>query len=341
MNEQELFSRGISNAVQTCMNVTGDDRILVTTDQITKNIGQALAREARKQEAEVDLVYLEDYGTRPLTEAPSQMVEDVVNFQPTVTFFAASGQQGEVKMRMGSTLKIKQALEEREIPLPRRAHMIGITEKLIREGMNADYREVHNLTMKVTDLLEKSEIIRVTSQKGSDLKAVINPNYNWVPCHGLYHQQGEGGNLPEGEVFTCPGSLNGVIVADVLGDYFSTTYGVLKHPVTFKVEDGKVEQISCSNQNLVEELWEYLQSAENGLRVGEFAIGTNTAVQTLSGNLLQDEKIPGVHIAFGNPIGHETGAEWTSDVHIDVIPTDCTIQVDGKLLLEGRTFHLD
>jgi hypothetical protein len=35
---------------------------------------------------------------------------------------------------------------------------------------------------------------------------------------------------------------------------------------------------------------------EHSERVGEFALGTNTGVTQMIGNLLQDEKVPGVHI---------------------------------------------
>jgi aminopeptidase len=37
------------------------------------------------------------------------------------------------------------------------------------------------------------------------------------------------------------------------------------------------------------------------------------------GNILQDEKFPGIHIAFGNPYSEHTGAPWTSSTHIDVV----------------------
>jgi len=74
--------------------------------------------------------------------------------------------------------------------------------------------------------------------------------------------------------------------------------------------------------------------------VGEFAIGTNTAVTELSGNLLQDEKIPGAHVAFGNPYPHETGADWSSRVHVDVIMTGCHIEVNGEVVMMDGKFQL-
>ena len=64
---------------------------------------------------------------------------------------------------------------------------------------------------------------------------------------------------------------------------------------------------------------EHLDGARNGRRVGEFALGTNVGISEPTGNLLQDEKLPGLHVAFGDPYGHLTGAAWQSDVHVDVV----------------------
>ena len=58
----------------------------------------------------------------------------------------------------------------------------------------------------------------------------------------------------------------------------------------------------------------------------------------MTGNLLQDEKLPGIHIAFGDPLARATGADWGATTHIDVIPTDCTIKVDGELLMQDGEF---
>jgi len=42
-------------------------------------------------------------------------------------------------------------------------------------------------------------------------------------------------------------------------------------------------------------------------------------VTRMIGNLLQDEKTPGAHIACGNPYGSQTGATWTCNSHIDAL----------------------
>lgn len=334
----EKFNLGISNSVRVCMNITQADKVLVITDLKTLAIGKALTAESNKIGAQSRLVKLEEFGIRPMTEVPPPLIKELADFKPTVTFFAAEGQQGEVKMRMALKGDIRRTFTKLGLPMPRHGHMIGITDRLIREGMTADYVEINRLTLEILELVKEAKKIRVTSQKGTDVTATFNPNYKWVPCHGLYHSDGDWGNLPEGEVFTCPQTLDGMIVADVLGDYFSPKYGVLDPPLTITVKDGMVEDVSCQDQVIADEFMAYLKSSENGLRAGEFAIGTNIAVSELSGNLLQDEKIPGIHIAFGNPLGPETGTDWTSDVHVDVVPVNCTIHLDDKMIMENGAF---
>lgn len=334
MTVDNEIREGARNAVQVCMNVQARDRVFVLTDDVTLGIGQALADEAANTGAAVELGRLEEYAPRPITHIPERLIPDIEAFAPTVTFFAASSQKGEVAFRMTLSARLRQTLKVRH------AHMPGITPRLMCEGMTVDYRKVHKLTMQVYELARQAKTIHVTSHNGTDLTARFSSELEWMPCHGLYHEQGEWGNLPEGEVFTCPATVKGVIVADVLGDYFSPKYGVLVHPVTFRVVDSLVERVACDDKGIEAEVWAYLNSAENGRRVGEFAIGTNTGVTELSGNLLQDEKIPGVHVAFGNPYPFVTGADWSSRVHVDVIPTGCSIEMDGEMIMVNGEFQL-
>jgi leucyl aminopeptidase (aminopeptidase T) len=320
------------------MNVTAEDRVFITTDQKTSRIGQALADEVRLTGAACLLATLEDYGSRPFSVAPKQLGEDLVSFIPTVTFFAAESQEGEIRFRMSLTREVFKQLSDLDHPLPRHAHMVSITPRLVEEGLNADYLEINRITRQVHELVKYAREIQVSSQKGTNITATFNPEYKWVPCHGLYHSPGDRGNLPEGEVYTSPATLDGILVVDVLGDYFSPKYGVLDQPLTIEIQDGWVTKVTGENQEIAEELIKYLDSAENGRRAGEFAIGTNISLTKLTGNLLQDEKMPGIHVAFGNPYGLRTGADWTSPVHVDVIPINCTIHVDGKTILKNGQF---
>jgi aminopeptidase len=93
-----------------------------------------------------------------------------------------------------------------------------------------------------------------------------------------------------------------------------------------------------SNQSLRDDFWAYTHTDENSDRVGEFAIGTNIQLREVTGHILQDEKLPGIHIAFGNPYGAHTGADWYSSTHIDVVGAHFDIWMDDDKIMEHGQF---
>src|SRR5262249_6602110 len=222
----------------------------------------------------------------------------------------------------------------------RHGHMVGITPDLMVDGMCADYERVYRRTMQVYDIVKQAETIHVTNPKGTDVTATFSPALRWYPCHGRYDSPGAFGNLREGEVFTSPQTLEGTLVVDALGDFFGTKYGVLRSPVTFAVRASEIQEIQGRNTTLVAELQRHFWGAENGRRAGEFAIGTLEGLTRLTGNILQDEKMPGLHVAFGDPLGQFTGADWHSTVHVDVVPSRCTVLVDGREIMRDGVFTL-
>ena len=330
-----LLERGARNAVETCLAVQSTDRVCVITDEETQVVGDALTRASQQAGAAVDTLLLESFGQRPLTSLPDTLRSAIERVDPTCSFYAAAAKKGEISFRIQLLPWLVHTLGVRH------GHMPGITPALMTEGMLADYEEVSRVTSRVADIVRPARQIQVRSAKGSDIVAQFSPDLRWVPCPGLYRRQGTWGNLPEGEVFTSPARVDGLLTVDELGDYFSEQYGVLPQPVTFRIEDSIAVEITSENTALANELAGYLDSSENGRRVGEFAIGTNTALTRLVGNLLQDEKYPGIHVAFGNPYPDETGATWRASVHVDTIPTDCDIDVDDQPLMRAGRFLFD
>ena len=145
--------------------------------------------------------------------------------------------------------------------------------------------------------------------------------------------RGEWGNWPPGEVYTTPETANGVIIVDgVIGDYFSTKYGALREAVRVEVRDGKVTAIMGGE--IARELQDYLSQYPCGLRVGELGIGGNPKITEPIGNMLHDEKMPGAHIALGDPLGNRTGADWKCNVHVDLLPLKTTVKVDDKIIIK-------
>ena len=94
----------------------------------------------------------------------------------------------------------------------------------------------------------------------------------------------------------------------------------------------------ASARDLVEDFRAYTSTDENSNRVGEFAIGTNIALTDVIGNILQDEKLPTLHIAFGHPYAEHTGANWRSTTHIDIVGRRFDIWFDGDPIMKDGKF---
>src|SRR6266571_5035564 len=61
----------------------------------------------------------------------------------------------------------------------------------------------------------------------------------------------------------------------------------------------------------------------------------------MMGILLQDEKHPGVHIAFGDPYGSQTHADWASRTHVDVLTRNCDVWIDADQVIANGRYQLD
>jgi aminopeptidase len=327
------LSRGAANAVQVCMGVSKGEVVLILTDEPREHIGRALAAECEQMDAQPHLLKIEDFVKRPARGMPEELLQRIDDIAPQVSFYAATAQEGELALRRPYTKHVVYELGARH------AHMVGIDDRCMVEGMAADYDEIARLTDRVNNIVKEARTVEAQAPSGTDMRVTLNPaRLRWHPCPGIYHSPGEWGNLPEGETYTSPASLEGVIGAEVLGDHFSEKYGVLETPMRFEVVKGRVRHVDHPDADVQAEMEKYLAQHENSNRVGEFAIGTNVALKGLTGNLLQDEKIPGVHVAFGYPYPQETGADWDCPSHCDVLATRSTIKVDGEYLMRDGEF---
>lgn len=333
MVTQSELAPGAKVAVETCLGIHSGDRVIVFTDAPTRDIGDALLDAIQARGAEVVLKTLEGIGPRPLLEVPPELWAFLDDYKPTATFYAAGGQKGEIRFRIPLIETLREKYNVRH------GHMIGITPQIMQMGMVADYHKVGQRTREVYEIVKNAKQIRVTNPTGTDLTGSFDSSIlRWVVWDGDYTMQGKWGNLPEGETFTTPIDANGVITASVMGDFFSHKYGLLEEPLRLEIKDCHLVACQHPNAELSEEFWSYLDGVENGRRIGEFAVGTNEFLGRLIGNLLQDEKYPGVHVAFGNPYAAYTGATYDSPVHVDVVMEQTSVWVDGQQIMEDGRF---
>jgi len=321
---------GARNAVRVCLDIQPHEHVTLITDRETQAIAQSLAAEIERVGAPHRLFVLEDLATRPLTGLPAAIAADME--QSAVSIFAAQAQQGELESRMQMT----DIVNRRRM---RHAHMVNITRQIMMEGMRADFHKVDELSTRLLDILRRAGQIRATTPAGTDIRATVNPAYKWIKTSGLISPE-KWGNLPGGEVFTTPGDVNGTFVIDgVVGDWLCDRYGLLREaPLTIHVESSRLVDATSPNKSLQDDFWRYTHTDENSDRVGEFAIGTNIELRAVIGHILQDEKFPGVHMAFGNPYGAHTGADWYSRTHIDVVGTEFDIFIDNEPVMQRGRF---
>jgi aminopeptidase len=327
------LSQGARNAVRVCLRVQPSEKVTVITDEVSLEIAAAIIHELEDVGCRYQTWVLEDVAVRPLTDLPLPIAEDLETSQ--VSIFAVVAQTNELKSRMQMT----DVVNRRKI---RHAHMVNINKRIMQEGMRADFLKVDRLSLKVLETVRTAKQIRAKTAAGTDLIADLNPNYRWVKTSGIISTE-KWGNLPGGEVFTTPGEVNGTFVIDgVVGDYLCAKFGDLKaHPLTIEVKGNRLLEAHSSNKQLKDDFWAYTHKDENSNRVGEFAIGTNIELKDVIGEILQDEKYPGVHIAFGNPYGAHTGAEWFSSTHIDVVGRNFDIWVDGEQIMRNGQFLIE
>jgi aminopeptidase len=321
---------GAHNAVFICLRIQPSEKVTLIADRACREIAASIVFQLKLCGCLFNTFVLEDLAPRPLANMPQEILDDMETSQ--VSIFTVQAQRDELRTRMQMT----DVVNRKKL---RHAHMVNIEKRIMLEGMRADFLKVDELSIRIMDIVTRAREIRATTDAGTDLRADLSPDYKWLKTSGIISPN-KWGNLPGGEVFTAPLEVNGTFVIDgVVGDYLCAKFGDLNRaPLTIQIEGNRLTGAQSENIQLRDEFWRYTHTDANSDRVGEFAIGTNLGVKDVIGNILQDEKIPGVHIAFGDPYGAHTGAQWKSSTHIDVVGRKFNIWADDKQIMRAGEF---
>lgn len=333
------LEEGCRTAIETCMGVTEEDKLTIVTDGQSLNIGKKLREIALETTPHVRFFNLGIYGERPLTNYPEGIRKAALD--STVTFWTARSVEGELETVRGPF--IKSALVQ-----GRHGHMVNINEDIVEDALAVDYNAVKEFTEKLYDKVKDVREVKIKNPIGTNIKITLNETWKWVPSTGICHEPGHWINLPDGEVFTAPYKIKGKVVIDgVLGDYLGNDFrhsDLQENPLTLIIEQkrrGRVVEVRCDNNELKDEVENYISKNECTSFIGELGLGTNIFLDEMSDNMLQDEKYPTAHIALGDPIGEETYADWSCPQHLDNILTKCDIWLDDEKVMEEGDYLLD
>ena len=303
-------------AIRDCMGTKSNESVLIITDENKKKIGYNLYRNALALNHEalyVEMKSREMHGEEPPKQIAELMKKFDVVLCPTTKSLTHTNAR-----REASSIGVRVAT------------FPGITEDIMIRGLNADYKKIAALTIKLAEILNNVNEVRVTTSLGTDITMNISGR-NALASKGLFHNKGESGNLPTGEAFLAPleGQSNGVFFVD--GSMAGI--GVIKgKPIRIDVKDGLAVGIyggvQAKKLNMILEKY-----GLPGRNIAEFGIGTNDKVK-LSGVLLEDEKVMGtIHIALGD--NKSMGGKINVPIHLDGVVKKPTVYFDGKLVMKN------
>jgi leucyl aminopeptidase (aminopeptidase T) len=209
--------------------------------------------------------------------------------------------------------------------------MPGVTEDMLARVMAIDFDLMAARSRAVAALLDEGSQAHVTCPLGSDLTLDLSGR-SGIADDGDLTARRAFGNLPCGEGFIAPLNGEGRVVASSLGPL-----GVSDEPATLTVTGGELES---AEGGLGPEWIKLLdRHGEAGRNLAELGVGTNDKAR-LTGLVLEDEKILGtIHVAFGASAG--IGGTVVVPIHLDVVVTEASLEVDGRQVLERGRFVLD
>ena len=220
----------------------------------------------------------------------------------------------------------------------RAASMPGVTKSMEKTALAADYREVARKGNILTDRLNRAVGARAEFSTGHKLYFDLRHRQAGVD-DGMLHRDKKGIrliNLPSGEAFKVP--YEGEIEGEP-----SQTEGTIPvvlegEIVLYRVLENKIVEVTGEGPQVATQR-EYFDVDPARRNIAELGLGANDKA-IISGNLLEDEKVPGLHWAYGRSdhIGGTVGVDSFEDaknvVHFDTVYAEgASIGVASLLLV--------
>jgi leucyl aminopeptidase (aminopeptidase T) len=294
------LGQAVTTVVERCVRVARGETVLVVADPDSTAIGEALLAAARAAGGDAVLTILPPNPARG-TEPPAPVAAALA---------AADVFLAPCLPSLSHTSARKRACElgHRGATLP------GVTADMLARLMSTDFDALATRCRAVAGLLTDADDAHISDE--GDLAA-----------------PGAFGNLPCGEGFASPAGGDGTIATTSLG-----LVGLTEEPVLLTVRDGALAGATGAGDAAQQFLAMLDAHGPLGRNLAELGVGTNDRA-TLTGNILEDEKILGTtHIAFGASAG--IGGTVTVPVHLDVVVLEASLRIGATQVLDGGRWLL-
>ncbi len=306
------LDKAVHAVVNECLGISEGEEVLVICNPATLGLGERLRGESGRAGADAVLALMAERGSHaaepPRAVAAAMAAADAV-LAPTV-------------QSLSHTAARRAASESGT----RVATLPGVTEEMLARVMSADMEGLRRKGQAIADAINAGSQARITCANGSDLRLGLD-GPPAIPDAGDLRGPGAFGNLPCGEGFVSPaeGTAEGRLVVDGT----IAAIGRVPEPTALRIDAGHLVD---AEGDTGEQLLALLQPhGSDGTNVAELGIGTNEKA-TLTGNLLEDEKILGTaHLAFG--ANASMGGTVQVPVHIDCVVLRPEVSIDGEPLL--------
>ncbi|MDQ3678631.1 MAG: aminopeptidase [Actinomycetota bacterium] len=311
------LAQAVSTVVERCLQVGAGETVLVIADPDRAQLGTALLDGARAAGGDAVLTIVPPNPARG-TEPPAPLAAAL---QACDVFIAPC------LPSLSHTTARKRANDGGA----RGATMPGVNADLLARLMSVDFDAMSARCHAVARLLDEADEAHLECAHGTDLRLDLRERIG-MPDDGDLSAAGAFGNLPCGEGFIAPAGAEGTIAASSLPGP-----GIVDEPVLLRVRDGRLESAEDSAAAA-----QYLAQLDAhgplGRNLAELGVGTNDRA-TLTGNILEDEKILGTaHVAFGASAA--IGGTVTVPVHLDVVVVEPSLRIGSTRVLDAGRYLL-
>ncbi|MGB5913055.1 MAG: aminopeptidase [Promethearchaeia archaeon] len=312
-----------ANALRYVLEAKPGESILIISDDIKKEVGQAFASGAIDLGLWTRLVLLETEERLFRTEIPANLLEMLNSpYKPDIFINLFRDNSEETPFR----IKIVQ-LETRK-KFSRAGHCPGITMDMLTKGAlslkKEEYNKMQNNARRLLTILQDVESVKVKAPNGSNFELSVK-NRTWFSDTFIDWKLMKWMNLPVGEVLIGPieTSMQGTLVCDLaIGGI-----GPIEKKIALEVKDGRVESVVSEDKEVLNNVKETQAIDEMAKYVGEFAFGLNPKARLVE-QFLEAEKVGNaIHVAFGNNMDYPGIVANNSAQHQDFLVDKPTVEI--------------
>lgn len=309
--------KGCEVLLYTCAGAQEGEKVLVITDDSSKDIGE-LMYNCASNFTDSTLIRMHDRSTHGA--APTEAVSAAMTASDII--FSAT------KFSLYNTPARINACEAGA----RFINMADYSMRMLEEGcLFVDFEQTRTLVDATAEKIVGQRCV-ITTPAGTNFTTSI-AGRKAVSGYGLANKPGMAASPPDIETAVGPAdnSAEGVLVID--GSIPLPGLGIIHEPITLYVSEGFITSIEGGQEAKVLEKSLKDMNDDRVFQIAEIGFGMNTGA-SISGRMLEDEGVFGTaHIGIGNNLSY--GGDNATPIHIDLIMKKPTYVVDGKTIFKN------